>query len=63
MAIIEQERFLKVILLKMRNPLNSPPIFKKPIFRRIKNSFAGEFRINRTGALVVAIIWFSRNYF
>ncbi len=42
----------------MRNPLNSPPIFKKPIIIRIKNSFAGEFRINRTDALVVAIIWF-----
>jgi hypothetical protein len=47
----------------MRNPLNSPPIFKKPIILRIKIFAAGEFSIKRTDALVVAIIWFLRNYF
>jgi hypothetical protein len=46
----------------MRNSSNYPPISKKRINYRIKNSCDGEFSISRTDALAGANIWFLRNY-
>jgi hypothetical protein len=46
----------------MRNSSISPPISKKPINYRIKNSCDGEFNISRTDALAGANLWFLRNY-
>ena len=57
MAVSEQERFLKAILLKMRNPLKSPLIFKRPLISGKKILPPVGSKIRRADALELAIIW------
>jgi hypothetical protein len=56
MAVSEQERFLKAISFKMRNPLKSPPIFKRPIISGKKILPPVGSKIRRADALELAII-------